>query len=205
LIFRIVYRVKIEGRENLPPKGPAMILPKHQFWSDIPIVGLALWRPASYIAKKELFLYPGIRHLITFLGGVPVDRLNPVKSLNSFRYVERLLKEGDFIILFPEGTYYPHHMGGGKHRFIRRILNFQGKMKGNGKNPIPFIPIGVQYVGKRFRDEINVKIGQSIFAGDETEALEFTKRIMDEIAGLSGLPPRKSHSAESIAHSVSAE
>jgi len=187
LIFRTVYRVNIEGRENLPKEGPAMILPKHQFWTDIPIVGLALWRPASYIAKQELFIYPGIRHFITSLGGVPIDRLNPVKSLDSFRYVERLLKKGDFIILYPEGTYYPRAMGRGKHRFIQRILNFQRKMKWDEENPIPFVPIGMQYVEKKFRGEVHVKIGRAIFAGGETEPIEFTKRIMHEIAKLSGL------------------
>jgi 1-acyl-sn-glycerol-3-phosphate acyltransferase len=191
LIFRIVYRVTIEGRENLPEEGPAMILPKHQFWTDIPLVGLALWRPASYIAKQELFMYPGIRQFITSLGGVPIDRLNPVKSLDSFRYVEQLLKNGDFIILYPEGTYCPHAMGRGKHRFIQRILNFQGKMKGDEKKSIPFIPVGMQYVGKRFRGEVKVKIGPALFARGETEALEFTKRVMEEIARLSGLHPRE--------------
>ena len=189
LIFHTVYRLKIEGRENLPKEGPAVILPKHQFWTDIPIVGLAIWKPASYIAKQELFVYPGIRHFIISLGGVPIDRLKPVKSLDSFRYLQRLLQERDFIILYPEGTYYPHSMGRGKHRFIQRILSFQGKNEGQPGNPIPFIPMGIQYESKTPRSKVHVKIGKPIFAKGETEALEFTGRVMDEIARLSRLHP----------------
>ena len=144
-IFRIVYRLKIEGRENLPPEGPAIILPKHQFWIDVPIAALALWRPASYIAKQELFAYPVIRHFIAALGGVPIDRLKPVKSLDSFRYVEHLLQKGDFIVLYPEGTYYPHCMGRGKHRFIQRLLAFQEKKGRREPKLVPFVPMGIQF------------------------------------------------------------
>ena len=191
LIFRIFYRLNIEGRENVPAEGPGIILPKHQFWIDIPLVSLALLRPASYIAKQELFVYPGVRQFITGLGGVPIDRLKPVKSIDSFRYVEQLLQKGDFIILFPEGTYYPHTMGRGKHRFIQRLLSYQGKMKQADENSIPFIPMGIQYLEKPFRSVVNVRIGKPLYAIGETEASEFTERIMAEIAILSGLHPKE--------------
>jgi len=198
-IFRIVYRLKIEGRENLPQEGPAIILPKHQFWSDVPIVSLALGRPASYIAKQELFVYPIIRHFIAALGGVPIDRLKPVKSLDSFRYVEHLLQEGDFIVLYPEGTYYPHCMGRGKHRFIQRLLAFQEKKGRREPKPVPFVPMGIQFAEKKFRSAVNVKIGKPLFAREEEEAMTLTSLIMEQIAQLSGLPPlkddRREHSA----------
>jgi 1-acyl-sn-glycerol-3-phosphate acyltransferase len=193
-IFRIFYRLKIEGRENLPPQGPAIILPKHQFWSDVPIAALALWRPASYIAKQELFVYPVIRHFIAALGGVPIDRLKPVKSLDSFRYVEHLLQNGDFIVLYPEGTYYPHCMGRGKHRFIQRLLAFQEKKGRREPKPVPFVPMGIQFAEKKFRSAVNVKIGKPLFAEGGGEALAFTSLIMEQIAKLSGLEPKEEKS-----------
>jgi 1-acyl-sn-glycerol-3-phosphate acyltransferase len=189
LALRAFYRLKIEGRENLPPQGPAVLLPKHQCWSDVPIVGLALWRPASYIAKQELFVYPVVRQFITLLGGVPIDRLKPVKSLDSFRYVERLLAAGDFLVLYPEGTYYPRRMGRGKHRFIRRFLDLQEK-KG-ARELTPFIPVGIRFEEGRFRRTVTVKIGKPLFAGEREEAAAFTALVMDRIAELSGLPPLK--------------
>jgi 1-acyl-sn-glycerol-3-phosphate acyltransferase len=195
LVFRTLYRLEIEGRENIPTEGPAIILPKHQFWSDVPIVGIALWRPASYIAKQELFVYPIIRQFITLLGGVPIDRLKPVKSLASFRYVELLLQEGDFIVLYPEGTYYPRSMGRGKHRFIMRFLDFQ-KKNGRGKiKPLPFVPMGIQFGEGRFRSRVKVIFGKPLFAREGEEALRFTDRIMEQIAGLSGLVPLKTERA----------
>ena len=190
-IFRLVYRLEIKGRENLPAEGPAIFLPKHQSWSDVPIVSLALWRPASYIAKQELFAYPVVRQFITLLGGVPIDRVKPVRSLDSFRYVKHLLQERDFIVLYPEGTYYPGCMGPGKHRFIKRFLEFQERNGTRERKRIPFVPMGIQFAEGRFRNVVKVEIGPPLFARAGEAAAVFTDLIMEQIAELSGLPPLK--------------
>lgn len=185
--FHSIYRIRVEGRENIPAEGPGILLPKHQYWTDIPVVALAAWRPVSYIAKQELFVYPGVRQFITALGGIPLDRVNPVKTLDSFRHLERILQDGEFVVIFPEGTYYPHSMGRGKHRLIERILRFQEKKGWQGARTIPFIPMGIQYLEKKVRTEIQIKIGRPLFADGKTEAQEFTQAIVGEIARLSGL------------------
>ncbi len=185
--FYSLYGLKVEGRERFPLNGPGILLPKHQFWTDIPIVGLAAPQPLNFIAKQELFVYPVIRHFISFLGGIPIDRQKPLKSLDSFRYVEELLKKGEFIVLFPEGTYYPNSMGWGKHRFIQRILRVQEKMGWKGGERIPFIPMGIRYDARRFRTKVQVKIGWPLYADGEADGPEFTRRIISDIAELSGL------------------
>jgi len=186
--FHSIYRIRVEGREDIPAEGPGILLPKHQYWTDIPIVALAAWRPVSYVAKQELFVYPGVRQFITALGGIPLDRVNPVKTLDSFRHLERILQDGEFVVIFPEGTYYPHSMGRGKHRLLERILRFQEKKGGQGARTIPFIPMGIRYLEEKVRTEIRVKIGRPIYADGKTEAQEFTQAIVGEIARLSGLP-----------------
>jgi 1-acyl-sn-glycerol-3-phosphate acyltransferase len=189
LCFGACYRIRVEGRENIPAHGPGILLPKHQFWTDIPIVALAVGRPVSFIAKQELFVYPGIRHFLIAMGGIPIDRLHPVRSLDSFHYVEQLLKTEEFIVLFPEGTYYRGRMGRGKRGFIQRILRFQEKMGWAENRAIPFIPMGVQYQKARFRTVARVRIGPPLVAPGGTEGIEFTRRIMARISELSGLDP----------------
>ena len=185
--FHSIYRIHIQGRESLPPEGPGILVPKHQFWTDIPIVALSVWRPVSYIAKRELFVYPGIRHFLASLGAIPLDRGNPVKTLDSFRHMEKLLKEKEFIVLFPEGTYYPHTMGEGKYRFIQRLLRFQEEMGWYGAQALPFVPVGIRYDEKKFRTEIKVRIGQPIYADKESDGKSFTLSLLQRIAELSGL------------------
>jgi 1-acyl-sn-glycerol-3-phosphate acyltransferase len=185
--FHSIYRIRIEGRENIPAEGPGILLPKHQYWTDIPVVSLAAWRPVSYVAKQELFVYPGVRQFITALGGIPLDRVNPVKTLDSFRHLERILQDGEFVVIFPEGTYYPHSMGRGKHRLIECILRFQEKKGWQGARTLPFIPMGIRYLEEKVRTEIRVKIGRPLLADGKTEAQEFTQAIVGEIARLSGI------------------
>jgi len=179
ICFSLFYNLKIEGQENIPAQGPAIILPKHQFWTDIPLVGLSIPKPLNYIAKKELFVYPIVRHFLMALGGIPLDRMKPIKSLNSFRYIEKLLQAKEFIVLFPEGTYYPHIMGQGKHGLIQRLLYWQKK--------ISFIPLGLKYAKNGWPRKVAIKIGEPIYASADTESKEFTKIIIREIARLSGI------------------
>ncbi len=185
--LRLICRIQVQGRENIPAEGPGILLPKHQYWTDIPLVALAARRPVSYIAKQELFVYPGVRHFLSALGGIPLDRVNPVKTLDSFRHLERILQDGEFVVIFPEGTYYPHSMGRGKHRLIERILRFQEKKGWQGGQPIPFIPMGICYLEKRVRTEVRVEIGRPLYADGKADAQEFTRVILEKIARLSGL------------------
>lgn len=195
--FRILYRLQIEGRRNIPSQGPCVILPKHQFWTDIPIVGIAAVRPLYYIAKQELFEFPGISHFIRLLGGIPLDRQNPLKSLQTFRFIDELLQRKEYIVLFPEGTYYPYCLGPGKHRLIQRFLRLQEERDGLSQDPIPFIPVGIHYEKKKIRPRIWVRIGAPLYSKGQAEAFAFTRRIMEEIGKLSHLlEPSASEAAQ---------
>ncbi len=185
ICFHSVYRIQVDGKENIP-RGPGIILPKHQFWTDIPIIGLVLGKPASYVAKHELFVYPLVRQVLTWLGGVPINRTDPVKSLSSFRYVENLLRRGEQVILFPEGTYYPNSLGPGKHGFVQAVLHFQKRMDLPG-GAIPFVPMGIRYEEGRGRTRVRIRIGRAYYSSDESKAGEFTGSIVEEIGRLSGI------------------
>ena len=54
-VFSIFYRIEMEKKTALPDHGPMIILPKHQYWTDIPIISLAFEPLLYFVAKKELF------------------------------------------------------------------------------------------------------------------------------------------------------
>ena len=62
MVFSMFYRIETE-ENTLPDHGPVIILPKHQYWTDIPIISLAFKPLLYFVAKKELFEYPLIREL----------------------------------------------------------------------------------------------------------------------------------------------
>ena len=191
LVFRICYRLRVQGTENLPHHGPTIILPKHQYWTDIPIVGLALRPQLHYVAKAELFRIPGVKTFLSLLGGIPVDREKTTKTTDSFRYLSQLVQGTEYVVIFPEGTYYRGHVGKGKSRLIRMILRWQDNRETDNTPPtednIFFVPVGIHYGGKGLRKTVHVKIGKPLFAGEEAEAPRLTNRIMENIARLSGL------------------
>ena len=180
---------EVSGRNNLPDSGPAVILPKHQFWTDIPLVGLAFSGvQLNYIAKQELFRFPVISHFLIALGGIPLDRQTPIKSMDSFRYLAYLLKTGQRVVIFPEGTYYRGVVGKGKSRLIRMVLALQEREKCPA--PIPFIPVGIRYRMRR-RKTVHIAIGDPLYATQASEAETLTLSIMEALARLSEMETKR--------------
>jgi len=191
IIFGLCYRIRVQGVENIPGNGPAIILPKHQYWTDILIVSLALGPQLNCVAKTELFKFPFVKTFLSLLGGVPVDREKTTKTMGSFRYILQLLREREYLVIFPEGTYYRGKVGKGKSRLIQMILRWQVHRANDDTDTvlhhIPFIPVGIHYGGKGLRKMVSVKIGKPVFAEGE-EASKVTDRIIERIAQLSDLP-----------------
>jgi 1-acyl-sn-glycerol-3-phosphate acyltransferase len=182
LVFSIFYRIETERREALPEHGPAIILPKHQYWTDIPIISLTFKPLLYFVAKRELFEYPLIRNYLSLLGGLPVDRKHSIRTLDSFKYLLSLLRGGEKIVIFPEGTYFRNGVGSGKSRLLQMILRFQSELK----HPVPFVPVGIRY-GERmgWRRRVEIRIGHPLFAEGESDTLSLTHRVMEEISRLS--------------------
>lgn len=185
LVFSIFYQIEIEWKEVFPDRGPVIILPKHQYWTDIPIVSLSFKSLLHFVAKKELFEYPLIRNYLSLLGGIPVDRKQSIRSLDSFKYLLFLLRAGERIVIFPEGTYFREAVGSGKSRLLQMILGFQDELKYR----IPFVPVGIRY-GERigWRRRVEIRIGHPLFAEKESDAITLTHRVMGEISRLCCLP-----------------
>jgi 1-acyl-sn-glycerol-3-phosphate acyltransferase len=185
MVFSIFYRMEIERKESLPDHGPVIILPKHQYWTDIPIVSLSFKPLLYFVAKKELFEYPLIRNYLFLAGGIPVDRKQSIRTLDSFKYLLSLLRAGEKIVIFPEGTYFREAVGSGKSRLLQMILRFQEELK----DRIPFVPVGIRY-GERvgWRRRVAIRIGYPLFAERESDAPSLTHRVMEEISRLCCLP-----------------
>lgn len=181
---KMFYHFEVSGRNHLPDSGPAIILPKHQYWTDIPLIGLAFSGvQLNYMAKQELFRFPLISHFLMALGGIPLDRQAPIKSMDSFRHLAYLLKKGQRVVMFPEGTYYRGVVGRGRSRLIRMVLALQERDKFPA--PIPFIPVGIIYGGNAVRKTVSIAIGAPLYGTEAGEAKTFTRTIMEAIARLS--------------------
>jgi 1-acyl-sn-glycerol-3-phosphate acyltransferase len=100
-LFHTMFRFRVVGGENVPRSGPLIVAANHISNFDPPLLGVALPRPISYMAKKELFAMPVLRQLLPHLYAFPVDR--QAGGTAAVRAALRLLKEGRAVGIFPEG------------------------------------------------------------------------------------------------------
>ena len=173
----LLFRLTVRGQENLPSHNAFVVLPKHQRWEDIPLLGLATPRSLYYVAKQELFNIPFFGWFLSALGGIPLNRSRPMESRQSLRVIQELLGEGEGVVVFPEGTYYRNRMGPGHVGLIRMIMS---------RSQVPFVPTGVRYEVRGRYTEVQIKFGRPIYENSSVKADLFVDQIMKEIARLSG-------------------
>lgn len=178
MLMSIPFYLKSNGIENLPKKSAFILLPKHQRWVDIPLLGLATPRPLYYIAKHELFRNSLSNWFIRSLGGIPLNRKRPLESRGSIKAMVEFLEKGEGVVIFPEGTYFRNAMGPGHTGIVRYVIS---------RLTLPFIPVGINYSGKGLRTLVRINFGKPIYTHSEISANIFLDDIMKEIAQLSGL------------------
>ncbi len=100
-ISRILYRVKVEGLENVPATG-VLITPNHVSWADGILVGLACPRHPRMVVFADYFETPWLR----WFGRMGrVILLHPGKKsiIESLRNAREAIKSGEIVCVFPEG------------------------------------------------------------------------------------------------------
>jgi 1-acyl-sn-glycerol-3-phosphate acyltransferase len=100
--FRALIGFRIDGIENVPKHGPALVISNHLHNSDPILLVAAYPRPLLWMAKKEVFGVPFIGWVADSAGAFPVDRGQADRQ--ALRNAERLLNEGFIVGVFPEGT-----------------------------------------------------------------------------------------------------
>ncbi|MBN2061983.1 MAG: 1-acyl-sn-glycerol-3-phosphate acyltransferase [Deltaproteobacteria bacterium] len=178
IIFPFFFKIRIRGLENLPLLSSFILFPKHQRWEDIPIIGLVVPKPLYYIAKHELFINPVSSYLISSMGGIPLNRKRPRESYDAIINMLDRLKDGEGVVIFPEGTYFEGYMGPGKTGLLRMIQPRLG---------FPFVPVGIRYARQGMRTRVFVHFGKPVTKDLKEVIGNFSDLIMKEIARLSGL------------------
>jgi len=102
LFLKIGFRLEARGVHHVPETGPVILCSNHISYLDPLVVAAPLNRKVWFMAKSELFRVPLFRHLIVKLGAFPVKRGGVSKE--TIRTVLQLLKQGEVVCIFPQGT-----------------------------------------------------------------------------------------------------
>lgn len=149
-LYKICFRIKIEGLENVPKDGAFVVCANHKSLLDPPLLAVCLPINLRFMAKEELFDNKLFGALIRALGAFPVKR--GAGDLGAMRAAIKALKDGERLVIFPEGARSPkEHMHKGK----------SGAVLIAAKSSVNILPVGI--CGKyRLFGKITVRIGKMI-------------------------------------------
>jgi 1-acyl-sn-glycerol-3-phosphate acyltransferase len=105
IIFRVIFRTRVAGRERIPREDGLLIVSNHISFADPPLLGTVMPRPVEFMTMVEMFRKPWMARLLRTIGCFPVDRSRV--DQRAVREAIRRLRAGRCIAIFPEGGIRP--------------------------------------------------------------------------------------------------
>ncbi len=196
-VLKLVFRPRVEGADNVPLEGAAILASNHLSYADWLFMPLTLPRRVTFVAKAEYFTTPGLKgwfqkKFFSGAGQVPIDRSSGGAAEGALLSAKRVLAHGELFGIYPEGTRsHDGRLYRGKTGVARLAL----------ETKVPVIPIAVIGTdaiappGKKFGSLTRplVRFGRPLdfsrYEGLENDRFvlrSITDEIMYEIMRLSG-------------------
>jgi 1-acyl-sn-glycerol-3-phosphate acyltransferase len=192
-VMVVFVRVRVEGRANVPGRGPVILASNHRSFLDSFFIPLVMRRRVTFVAKAEYFDDPKTAWFFRSCGQIPIRREGGSASERALASATEVLRSGNVFAIYPEGT---RTRDGKLHRGHTGVARLA-----MGCN-VPIVPVGlvgtddVQPVDSRlpklFR-RVTIRFGEPIdparYAGREHDRMalrELTDEVMYEINELSG-------------------
>ncbi|MFE9692856.1 lysophospholipid acyltransferase family protein [Micromonospora sp. NPDC005806] len=194
--MRLAFRPTVEGLEHIPATGGAIFAGNHLSVADELLLGTVVPRHLAFWAKSEYFTGTGVKgafskFVLTGLGAIPVARAGGRAALSAFDAAIPVLKAGDLVAVYPEGTRSPDGRLYRGRTGAARLAVAAG---------VPIIPVGVtgtdkaQPIGTRVprpgKAKISIRFGKPLDvtgrSDDRTSLREITDELMAEIQKLTG-------------------
>lgn len=186
-ICKLLFKVQIKGKNNLPKERAAIVAANHASYLDPILLALAFYpRKIKFMAKEELFRIPLFNLLITSLGAFPVKREKA--HLTALKTAEQILNSQGLLGIFPEGTRYKNKLGPAQLGAALIAL----------KTKAPIIPVAIKGSGlvwpegswRFYLPKITVIIGEPITVVNNSstpwrrQAEQLTAELMEKIKQL---------------------
>jgi 1-acyl-sn-glycerol-3-phosphate acyltransferase len=174
-VLRFGWKVHVDGLDNVPAEGPAILCPNHTSFIDSVFLPLVLPRRITYVGKAEYMDDWKTKHLFPAIGMIPLDRSGGSASDRALNAAARVLDRGELFGIFPEGTRSRDGLLHKGHTGPARLALRTGA---------PIVPVGLR--GMRDIQPPNAKFPKpfkacSIAFGDPISVTRYLDRVDDHL------------------------
>lgn len=104
LLTHSVYRIRVEGHDNLPAKGGALLVCNHLSFVDALLLLASTDRPVRFIMLKDFYDHPVIHPFARIMEAIPISsKLHPRDLIHSLREASAAIQGGSVVCIFAEG------------------------------------------------------------------------------------------------------
>ncbi len=177
IIFKLIFRLKVTGQENIPQDGPFIIVANHSSVLDPVILGVSVRPKVIFIAADYLFKIGWLGYMLRKFNSIPVQRENDIKAIKQSLII---LQQGGILGIFPEG---------GVDRQKDDLPIKAGAAFLATKAGVPIVPIKIKGADKvlpreakfiRSLNKIEVGIKKPIYCSRQTHKnKEIIKRVVE--------------------------
>lgn len=141
LATHVVYRFRVQGEENIPVAGPAVLACNHVSFVDAVLLMAASPRPIYFVMDHRIFRLPVLGGLFRLAKAIPIapQKEDPAVYEAAFERAAQVLREGDLLAIFPEGGIT---RDGQLQPFKGGIMKVLERAKAEGVEP-PVIPMAL--------------------------------------------------------------
>ncbi|MBL8310522.1 MAG: MFS transporter [Burkholderiales bacterium] len=105
VLISFAYRLRVKGLENIPDKGPVIVVANHVSYVDALVITAACRRPIQFVMDHNIFKTPVLGWAFRQMKAIPIAgaKEDPAMMEQAFARVKQALAEGEVVGIFPEG------------------------------------------------------------------------------------------------------
>jgi 1-acyl-sn-glycerol-3-phosphate acyltransferase len=165
----LLFRIRIEGAENIPETGGALLVSNHISYADAVLVGYTTRRIVRFLMWQPIYEAPLFNYFFRVLRAIPINAASPKATVRALQAARAELVNCELVAIFPEGLISRDGEVGPFERGFERIL--QG-------SHAPIIPVHIRGLyghpfscrgggpfkswQKLWRPEVSVRIGPPV-------------------------------------------
>src|SRR5579863_5553410 len=96
----LLFRIRVEGAENIPPTGAALLVSNHISYADAVLVGYTTPRLVRFLMWQPIFDLPIANYVFRVMRAIPIDAASPKTTLRALRAARTQLTAGELVAIF---------------------------------------------------------------------------------------------------------